>query len=543
MQTTVIVPIYKNQLVTLYRQGFNTIDSSRIIFAKLENDIPEIPEGILASKLPVFEEDFEVLLIEFDLSFSTQVIQNKIIVVPNFEQPLWVDFQDIKKIYPISERGAKSLNLGDEIRLEKPIFEKEVRKVEQSFKLKGYFQGGFALLKILGLENSLIKQYEQNLKDTFIEAYNFRNNPKVKAGDIPQTHNNLLKVLCYERYGGIIPENDLGFLCDTGFLFAQTQSDKVKSATDSPFVVKLIQGNETDFKHLEFSQVLNLLDSKYLKVKEGMKNANFQFATYLFYFKIRAILNEGKQVSETSLPQMVQSFKDTDYKNNLITAVWLAGSFVGFSRFFSEVNRVTIFKNKDSYDNVSSMNLTSEGENKVLTSAANTTDNHDNISNVNLTSEGENNVRESASNTLQATQGDVSNENLTSEGESNVTESASNTPQATQGDVSNEKLTSEGGKNIIESASNAPQATQGDVSNESLNSGGENNVRESTSNTTQEVISFDNDNTLEIQKDFAVTSSTRIKRTKSTSVVGKSSSKKDNRKTNPNIESSETEEI
>lgn len=515
MQTTVIVPIYKNQLITLYRQGFNTIDSSRIIFAKLENDIPEIPEGILASKLPVFEEDFEVLLIEFDLSVSTQIIQNEIITLPNLKQPLEISFQDIKRIYPLSERGAKSLNLGEGIKLEKPIFEKEAKKAEQSFKLKGYFQGGFALLKILGLENSLIKQYEQSLKETFVEAYNFRSNPKVKAGDMPKTTNNLLKVLCYERYGGIIPENDLGFLCDTGFLFAQTQSDKVKSATDSQFVVALIKGNETDFKYLEFSQVLNLLDSKYLKVKEGMKSANFQFATYLFYFKIRAILNEGKQVSETSLPQMVQSFKDTNYKNNLITAVWLAGSYVGFSRFFSEVNRVTIFKNKDSYDNVSSENLTSEGENKVLTTATNTTDNHDNISNVNLTSEGENNVIESASNTL----------------------------QATQGDVSNEKLTSEGGKNIIESDPNAPQATQGDVSNESLNSGGENNVRESTSNTTQEVISFDNDSTLEIQKDFAVTSSTRIKRTKSTSVVGKSSSKKDNRKTNPNIESSETEEI
>jgi hypothetical protein len=339
MQTTVIVPIYKNQLVTLYRQGFNTIDSSRIIFAKLENDIPEIPEGILPSKLPVFEEDFEVLLIEFDLSFSTQIIQNKVVTFPNLEQPLEISFQDIKRIYPLSERGAKSLNLREGIKLEKPIFEKEVKKVEQSFKLKGYFQGGFALLKILGLENSLIKQYEQSLKDTFVEAYNFRSNPKVKAGDMPKTTNNLLKVLCYERYGGIIPENDLGFLCDTGFLFAQTQSDKVKSATDSQFVVALIKGNETDFKHLEFSQIINLLDSKYLKVKEGMKSANFQFATYLFYFKIRAVLNEGKQVSETSLPQIVKNFKDTDYKNNLITAIWLAGSFFGFSRFFSEFDK------------------------------------------------------------------------------------------------------------------------------------------------------------------------------------------------------------
>ena len=336
MQATVIVPVYKNQLVTLYRQGFNTIDSSRIIFAKLENDLPVIPEGILANILPVFEEDFEVLLIELDLTFSTQIIQNEISTIPNLKQPLEISFQDIKRIYPLSERGAKSLNLGAGIKLENPIFEKEVKKAEQNFKLKAYFQGGLALLKILGLDNSLIKQYEHSLKDTFVEAYNFRSNPKVKAGDIPKTNNNLLKVLCYERYGGIIPENDLGFLCDTGFLFAQTQSDKVKSETDSPFVVALIKGKETEFKNFNFSQVLNLFDTKYQKVKEGMKVTNFQFATYLFYFKIRAILNEGKQVSETLLPQIVQEFKDTDYKNNLITAGWLAGSFFGFSRFFSE---------------------------------------------------------------------------------------------------------------------------------------------------------------------------------------------------------------
>jgi hypothetical protein len=338
MPTNVIVPIYKNQLVTLYRQGFNTIDSSRIIFAKLENGLPIIPEGILASKLPVFEEDFEVLLIEFDLTFSTQIIQNKVLTVPNLEQPLEVSFQDIKRIYPLSERGADSMNLGEGIKLEKPIFEKEVKKAEQSFKLKGYFQGGFALLKILGLQNSSIKPYEQSLKETFIEAYNFRSNPKIKAGDMPKTTNKLLSVLCYERYGGIIPENDLGFLCDTGFLFAQTQDGNIKSLTDSKFVIALIKGNEKEFKNFTFSQTLNLLETnyQYQKVKEGMKSAKFQFPTYLLYFKIKAILNEGKQVSETSLPQIVQDFKDTDYKINLITAVWLAGSFFGFSRFFGE---------------------------------------------------------------------------------------------------------------------------------------------------------------------------------------------------------------
>lgn len=340
MQTTVIVPIYKNQLVTLYRQGFNTIDSSRIIFAKLVNNIPEISEGVLASKLPVFEEDFEILLIEFDLNFSTQLSQNEITILPNLKQPLEISFQDIKRIYPLSERGAKSLNLGEEIKLEKPVFEKEVRKAEENFKLKGYFQGGFALLKILGLENSLIKQYEHSLKETFIEAYNFRSNPKIKAGDIPKSNNNLLKVLCYERYGGIIPENDLGFLCDIGFLFAQTQSDKIKSAIDSQFVAALIKGNETEFRNYNFSQILNLLETKYQKVKEGMKSANFQFATYFFYFKIKSILNEGKQVSETSLLQIVKEFKDTDYKNNLVTAIWLAGSFWGYSRFFGEFNEV-----------------------------------------------------------------------------------------------------------------------------------------------------------------------------------------------------------
>src|SRR5690606_4198599 len=169
-------------------------DSSRIIFAKLENDIPEIPEGILPSKLPVFEEDFEVLLIEFDLSFSTQIIQNKVVTFPNLEQPLEISFQDIKRIYPLSERGAKSLNLGEGIKLEKPIFEKEVKKVEQSFKLKGYFQGGFALLKILGLENQLVKNNLDSFKSNLIKAYDFRNNPKTKAGDMPDTSLMIVKV-------------------------------------------------------------------------------------------------------------------------------------------------------------------------------------------------------------------------------------------------------------------------------------------------------------------------------------------------------------
>lgn len=352
MQTTVIVPIYKNQLVTLYRQGFNTIESSRIIFAKLENDIPEIPEGILPSKLPVFEEDFEVLLIEFDLSFSTQIIQNKVVTFPNLEQPLEISFQDIKRIYPLSERGAKSLNLGDGIKIEKPIFEKEVKKAEQSFKLKGYFQGGFALLKILGLDNQLVKNNLDSFKSNFIKAYDFRNNPKTKAGDMPDTSLMIVKVLCYERYGGMFPNNDLGFLCDVGLLFAQRQG--AKTYMDSKFVVSLIQQNEKELSNISFSQVIYLLDNpKYNTLKKGMEDNKFHYSTYLFYFKIREILQEGKNVYDTELPKMVSEFKDTKFKDNLITAVWLAGSFFGFSRFFAE------------FDKEKSENKTSKKTNKL----------------------------------------------------------------------------------------------------------------------------------------------------------------------------------
>lgn len=335
MQTTVIVPVYKNQLVTLYRLGFNTIDSSRIIFAKLENDLPIIPEGILANILPVFEEDFEVLLIEFDLSFSTQIIQNKVVTFPNLEQPLEISFQDIKRIYPLSERGAKSLNLGEGIKLEKPIFEKEAKKAEQSFKLKGYFQGGFALLKILGLENQFVKKNLDSFKSNFIKAYDFRSHPKTKAGDLPDTTLMILKVLCYERYGGIFPNNDLGLLCDVGLLFAQSQG--AKTYLDSKFVVSLIQQNDKELSNISFSQVIYLLDnSKYNTLKKGMDDNKFHYATYLFYLKIREILQEGKNVCDTELPKIVSEFKDSKFKDNLVTAVWLAGSFFGFSRFFSE---------------------------------------------------------------------------------------------------------------------------------------------------------------------------------------------------------------
>lgn len=369
MQTTVIVPIYKNQLVTLYRQGFNTIDSSRIIFAKLENDIPEIPEGILPSKLPVFEEDFEVLLIEFDLSFSTQLIQNKVVTFPNLEQPLEISFQDIKRIYPLSERAVTFLeHLWAGIKLEKPIFEKEVKKAEQSFKLKGYFQGGFALLKILGLENSLIKQYEQNLKEIFIEAYNFRSNPKVKAGDMPDTSLMIVKVLCYERYGGVFPNNDLGLLCDVGLLFAQSQG--VKNYMDSKFVVSLIQKNKKELSNISFSQVIYLLDnSKYNTLKKGMDDNKFHYTTYLFYFKIREILQESKNVYDTELPKIVSEFKDTKFKDNLITAVWLAGSFFGFSRFFSEFYQEKPKQEKPKTENKATKKVEKEKEEQTTISS------------------------------------------------------------------------------------------------------------------------------------------------------------------------------
>lgn len=339
MQTTVIVPIYKNQLVTLYRQGFNSIDSSRIIFAKLENDIPQIPEGILASKLPVFEEDFEILLIEFDLNFFTLLIQNKVVTIPSLEQPLEISFQDIKRIYPLSERGAKSLNLGEGIKLEKPIFENEVRKAEQNFKLKGYFQGGFALLKILDLENQLVKNNLDSFKSNFIKAYHFRNNPKMKAGDMPDTSLMIVKVLCYERYGGMFPNNDLGLLCDVGLLFAQSQG--AKTYMDSKFVVSIIQQNDKELSNIPFGQVIYLLENpKYNTLKKGMDDNKFHYGTYLLYFKIREILQEGKNIYETELPKMVSEFKDTKFKDNLITAVWLAGSFFGYSRFFGEFDKV-----------------------------------------------------------------------------------------------------------------------------------------------------------------------------------------------------------
>jgi len=335
MNTVVIVPMFKNQLIILYRQGFNTIDSSRIIFAKLKNDLPVIPEGILESRLPVFEEDFELLLIELELNISIQIIQNKVTTVPHLEQPLEISFQDIKRIYPLSERGAKSLNLGEGIKLEKPIFENEVKKAENSFRLKGYFLGGSALLKILGLDNQLIINNLENFKSSFVEAFEFRNNPKTQAGDLPDNSQIIVKVLCYERYGGIFPNNDLGLLCDVGLLFAQSQG--AKTFMDSKFVVTLIQQNDREYRNLTFSQVVHLLDTpKYTNLKQRMEEHNFFYITYLFYFKFREILREGSNVSDSIFPEIISEFKDSKYKDNLIIATWLVGSFFGFSSFFEE---------------------------------------------------------------------------------------------------------------------------------------------------------------------------------------------------------------
>jgi hypothetical protein len=201
--------------------------------------------------------------------------------------------------------------------------------------LKGYFQGGFALLKILGLENQLVKNNLDSFKSNFIKAYDFRNNPKTKAGDMPDTSLMIVKVLCYERYGGMFPNNDLGLLCDVGLLFAQSQG--AKTYMDSKFVISLIQQNEKEFNNISFSQVVYLLENpKYNTVKKGMDDNKFHYATYLFYFKIREILRESENIFDTELPKIVSEFKGTKFKDNLITAVWLAGSFFGFSRFFAE---------------------------------------------------------------------------------------------------------------------------------------------------------------------------------------------------------------
>jgi len=349
MNPTVIVPIFKNQLIILYRQGFNTIDSSRIIFTKISNNVPVLPAGILESRLPVFEEDFELLLIELELSISIQIIQNKVNIIPQLEQPLEINFQDIKRIYPLSERGAKSLNLGEGIKLEKPIFENEVKKAENSFRLKGYFLGGSALLKILGLENQLIINNLENFKSSFVEAFEFRNNPKTQAGDLPDNSQIIVKVICYERYGGVFPNNDLGLLCDVGLLFAQSQG--AKTFMDSKFVVTLIQQNDGEYSNLTFSQVVHLLDNiKYTKLKQRMEEHKFFYITYLFYFKFREIIREGSNVSDSIFPEIISEFKDSNYIDNLIIASWLVGTFFGFSRFFEEFYKINAQQRTTEYN-------------------------------------------------------------------------------------------------------------------------------------------------------------------------------------------------
>src|SRR5690606_33461850 len=103
-----------------------------------------------------------------------------------------------------------------------------------------------------------------------------------------------------------------------------------------------------------------LLDnSKYNTLKKGMDDNKFHYATYLFYFKIREILQEGKNVYDTELPKIVSEFKDTKFKDNLITAVWLAGSFFGFSRFFGEFHQDNPIQEK-------SENKTSKKTNKLV---------------------------------------------------------------------------------------------------------------------------------------------------------------------------------
>jgi hypothetical protein len=312
--------LLRNQFNLFYRFGYTYIPQCQLLaFDGVINDSTKEDLIKLFFETTPFEWDEEYLILHFDKS---EVFQDHVI---NFQ------IQDIVKVYPLSAQAKSSIEtkIDHRIRLEKPVFENILPKIEQKIEKHEIEKAIQALWNICGIEDDL-NTYISNIGLDNI----FKGLERRKTG----TKSNQIKdcnyweyVLAYDRFD-YFPNSILGYFYDAGQIFANTKGLSTFEGSGLYNFLQSINNSNPEIKFKEINKILETEEQGKKYVSQTTSNDQLQYLITPLFLMLKDGIRKADDIKNTNLIKHLKTLKEFGTSFNY--AVILLGAFFGFKKFY-----------------------------------------------------------------------------------------------------------------------------------------------------------------------------------------------------------------
>lgn len=342
----------RDQFIKLFKFGEIKISVNRFIDGyDVIDEKSTIPVELLDAKMPLFEQDHEVLILEIpkeNVTIGTDIS---------------VKIRHIRKIYPLSEEASKYLigKMHPLIVIQKPVFENQVNEVKKNRDFSLRIKAWESLASIFQIQKGLVKDYYMEI----VDGIKARINSTKKGNHKKYLHH----LICFNR-NPIYPQGNVEYLFKAGSVFVQ-----MKDGTESDFergpYYKYLEDSVSEYSTLNLIQCISFIkkrnESKALideLTKQYPKIDAFTVGVCYLYF--RDILNKSNYDLE-KIKEGVEILKK-DKPIEIAIILQMIGMLFNFDNLYSslyELKPIPIFK-KETELNISEQNKTLKIDKQVL---------------------------------------------------------------------------------------------------------------------------------------------------------------------------------
>ena len=343
-----LLPLTHTDFLDWYNRRHKAYSGLTLIPAGIEEDEVYLMDGwesVLQDALPDYEEDFQVLIALVKVNsrkrHQFKSIESDRVEVAAFQS---LDICAIQRLYPITERGARMLNvrLPAGVKLAPPIFEDVIKEKERERLHKQQREGGDALLKMFGL----LDMHEHEIEPLKEEILNAVNCKIMRQSDAPP-ETLLESVIRYDRQDQpSFPSTPIGTLFDyleilktylrRWWRHESDSDEKIGAQIRGAFEKAGAELRDMGRHANPYEAVNNDVLKSSLQKLEEITNLNFDRCPHkaaILYLDVRDQLREDESLQETTLEHWTETLKAKNNHRQAAIGLWMVGAFFGFSTF------------------------------------------------------------------------------------------------------------------------------------------------------------------------------------------------------------------
>jgi hypothetical protein len=312
--------LLRNQFNLFYRFGYTYIPKCQLIEfdGVISESIKKDLIGLFSETTP-FEWEEEYLIIQFD---KNELVEGDI---------LHFQIQDVVKVFPLSAPAKSSIEtkIDPRIKLEKPVFEDILPKVEQIIEKNELEKAIQALWNVCDIDDDLNK-YISNIGLNNI----FNGLERRKIGTKPEQikdGNYWEYVLAYDRFD-YFPNSILGYFYDAGQIFANSKGLPSFEGSGLHKFLQSINNSNPEIKFKEIKKLLETEEQGNKYVLQTTSNDQFQYLITPLFLMLKDEIRKAEDIKNTNLFKHLKPLKE--FGGSFNYAVILLGAFFGFKKFY-----------------------------------------------------------------------------------------------------------------------------------------------------------------------------------------------------------------